>query len=235
VFNPEPRLQRLDLGQGRFCLIVDDALREPERLVQFAAAQRSAFRAVDFNAYPGIFLMAPDEVGRALDDFFAQHIRRAFDARRIVSSHCRFSIVTLPPAALRPRQWLCHRDGADAQPQQSIQACVLYLFHDSELGGTSFYEPKRSEAEIAQLLHDASVFDAETFRTRYRIEPGYMAGSNAYFECIGRVAAKWNRLIFYDGALMHSGDIPLPEQLSDDPLRGRLTLNGFYTSRRRAV
>jgi len=48
------------------------------------------------------------------------------------------------------------------------------------------------------------------------------------------IDAKWNRLIFYDGAMLHSGDIRLPERLSADPRRGRLTLNGFFTSRRHA-
>jgi hypothetical protein len=46
--------------------------------------------------------------------------------------------------------------------------------------------------------------------------------------------AKWNRLIFYDGAMLHSGDIRRPEKLSADPRAGRLTLNGFFTSRRHA-
>jgi hypothetical protein len=49
------------------------------------------------------------------------------------------------------------------------------------------------------------------------------------------VPAKWNRLIFYDGGMLHSGDIRKPERMSPDPRVGRLTLNGFFTSRRRAA
>ncbi|GAH33624.1 unnamed protein product, partial [marine sediment metagenome] len=56
-----------------------------------------------------------------------------------------------------------------------------------------------------------------------------------WFVHIGRVAAKWNRIVFYDGSMLHSGDIFAPDRLSADPLRGRLTLNGFFTSRRNAV
>ncbi len=37
----------------------------------------------------------------------------------------------------------------------------------------------------------------------------------------------------YDGAMLHSGDILSPEKLASDPATGRLTLNGFFTSRRK--
>ena len=46
------------------------------------------------------------------------------------------------------------------------------------------------------------------------------------------IEPKWNRLIFYDGDVFHSGDIRAPERLSDDPAVGRLTLNGFFTGTR---
>jgi hypothetical protein len=59
-----------------------------------------------------------------------------------------------------------------------------------------------------------------------------MNDGNRYFRKVGGIDAKWNRLIFYDGDILHSGDIPAPERLSADPLTGRLTLNGFFTSRR---
>ena len=42
-------------------------------------------------------------------------------------------------------------------------------------------------------------------------------------------------MIFYDGSIFHSGDIPVPEKLSADPHHGRLTLNGFFTCMRKAA
>ena len=41
-------------------------------------------------------------------------------------------------------------------------------------------------------------------------------------------------MIFYDGSMLHSGDIDSAGGLSSDPLTGRLTLNGFFTSKRNA-
>ena len=235
MFNPNPQLRLEDFGKGRFCIVIDEALVDPERLVQFAGDQRDTFQAVDFNAYPGVLLPAPAPLSAALNDFFARHIRRHFDARRTLRMHSRFALVTLPPQALQPCQQVCHRDSQGLDERESIQASVLYLFKDESLGGTSFYEPARSEEEIQWLFHDASTLSPEAFARKYAIEPGYIHGSNQYFTRVGSVPAKWNRMIFYDGSLLHSGDITAPEKISADPLTGRLTLNGFFTCRRNAV
>jgi hypothetical protein len=234
VFRASPRIERVALAGGTSCFVVDDALAEPERFVDWAVANREAFRPVDFNAYPGTYRMLPGAVESALEAFFNSHMRRCFDARRLRKMHCRLSMVTLPPAALRPYQWLPHSDRFGLDPGESIQATVLYLFRDAALGGTSFYAPTRSRDETARLFEDSSKLANEAFAERYGIAPGYIGASNAYFERIGGIAPRFNRLIFYDGSLLHSGDIPAPDRLSDDPARGRLTFNGFFVSRRHA-
>lgn len=233
-FNPQMRTERLDLSNGQCCYVMDDVLLEPERLVAWADTCRSAFRPVDFSAYPGQFVMLPANLDAAIGAWFTQYMRPLFDARRLIRMHVRLSMVTLPPAALRPAQWLCHSDHFGLEPAQSIQASVLYLFKDPGLGGTGFYEPARPAAEMRNLFGDAVQLSADAFAERHGIEAGYMLDSNRYFNRIGGVAARWNRMVFYDGTLLHSGDIVAPEKLNNDPLSGRLTLNGFYTCRRRA-
>ena len=235
VFHKDPRIERVALDNGDTCYVVDDALCEPERFVDWAAARRAEFRPVDFNAYPGTYRMMPAAIETALEDFFNQHMRGCFDARRMKKMHCRLSMVTLPPEALRPFQWLCHSDRFGLGPAESIQATVLYLFKDTALGGTSFYAPRRPREETAALFADSTSLSNEAFAQRHGIAPGYMRESNAYFERIGSVPARWNRLIFYDGSLLHSGDIPSEDRLSDYPTIGRLTFNGFFVSRRHAA
>lgn len=44
----------------------------------------------------------------------------------------------------------------------------------------------------------------------------------------------WNRMIFYDGRLFHSGGVGGARALTGDPATGRLTLNGFFTCSRPA-
>jgi Family of unknown function (DUF6445) len=233
VFNPRPRIERVDLIPGQACLVIDDALIEPERLVEFATARSAEFRGVDSNAYyPGILLPMPGAVNAALNDFFIEHIRHRFHARRVLQMHCRLALTTLLPTALHPYQWICHSDNIDLKPAHSMQACVLYLFKDSSLGGTGFYAPLRPWSELRSLYRDAGVLPGSEFAARYGIEPGYQCTSNAFFQRVGGVEAQWNRMIFYDGGMLHSADISAPEKLSADARRGRLTLNGFFTSRR---
>jgi hypothetical protein len=236
VFNPRPRIERVRLLNDRFCYVVDEALVDPDALVELAVRNRAVFNPVHFSAYPGNYLEMPAPIAARLNDFFVQHLRRAFDARRTVHVQCRLSMVTLPPSALRPFQTICHTDGQHLDPRQhSIQASVLYLFKDESLGGTSFYAPVRSADETARLFRDANTLSSEAFTQKYGIARSYICASNDWFAHVGRVAAKWNRIVFYDGNLLHSGDIFSPEKLSADPLAGRLTLNGFFTSRRNAA
>lgn len=232
IFNPSPRIERITLANGQHCHVVDDALVEPERFVDWAVANRERFLPVDFNAYPGTYLMAPDAVGSALQTFFLRHMRGLFDARRLLHMHSRLAMVTVPQQALRPCQWFCHSDNFGLEPTQSIQACVLYLFKDAQLGGTSFYEPTCSPQLMRQLFEHSTTLSPEAFVGRYGIQPGYMRTSNDYFRQIGSVPARWNRLIFYDGGILHSGQIDAPDRLAEDPASGRLTFNGFFTCRR---
>jgi hypothetical protein len=230
-FNPDPTISVVALGRGHSCYVIDDALVRPEAALEWACTQ--AFEPPVGYPYPGIVLRAPGGVTQRMAEYFAQHLRRRFGARRTLDATARLSLVTQPPAELEPRQWQCHRDRVSADADRIVLvASVLYLFHSPALGGTSFYRPRRSPAQTDRLIEDAQVLDARRFSQRYGLQPGYMAGSNEYFEQIASVAPAWNRLIVYDGGLFHSADVGLPALLSADPARGRLTLNGFFTCRR---
>lgn len=231
MFNPRPDIHVLPIDARHDCLVIDDALLEPERLVEYAAAHRHEFRAAAVNAYPGIELRMPDAFSTQLGEFFRQHARNRLGARRVQSVYSRLSMVTLAPEQLQPAQWFCHRDRL-VQPPQCSMASMLYLFRDESLGGTSFYRPRRSEPETLSLARDSSVLPAEQFQRKYGIQRGYMLESNAWFEHVLRVPARWNRLVFYNGDALHSGDIRAPQRLNDDPRSGRLSLNGFLVCTR---
>lgn len=231
-FNPAPRVQVLPIDARHACYVVDDALRAPEQLVRFAAQHRGRFRMAPHNAFPGLELRMPEAFDAQLDHFFRVHIRSRLGARRTVRMYSRLSMVTLPPNALSPPQWICHRDRLQQVQQQLAAACVLYLFEDPALGGTSFFRPRLSPEETALMVHESGALPPAAFAGKYGVRPGYFTESNACFEKVLTVPPRWNRLIFYDGDLFHSGDIAHPERLSDDPHRGRLTLNGFFVCTR---
>jgi hypothetical protein len=234
MFNPNPRVQAVAITPRQTCYVIDDALAEPQRWVEYAVAHRDGFRDFPDNAFPGPELRFPQPVLEAFAAFFNTHVRQALGARRLLRAAVRMSMTTRDPQDLRPAQWICHIDAMGMQPGQMIGACVLYLFDRPELGGTAFYMPTRPMDETMALMQASSQLPPERFAAEYGIAPGYMTDSNAWFQKVARIPARFNRLIFYSGTVLHSGEILNPQLLDPDPRKGRLTINGFFTCTRRA-
>ena len=232
MFNPHPKIDAVAIAGEQLCYVIDDAVLEPNRLIDYALAHRENFAMAPFNAYPGLEFHLPGPMSALLDDYFRLHIRRLFRARRTLQMYSRLSLVTLAPHELAPIQWLCHRDRMGVPPNQRVGASVLYLFKDESLGGTSFFMPRRAAGETEALMRLAGTAAPETFAAETGVAPGYLVESNAHFERVCTVPARWNRMIFYDGSLFHSPDIRAPHKLSPDPAQGRLTMNGFYSCSR---
>ncbi len=234
MFNPKPRIERLALHGEQAAWVIDDVLLEPEALVDMAVRGRSNFEPAPHNAYPGLEWRMPAKVSDPLNEFFMLHIRGLLQARRTLSMYSRLSMVTLQPMQLRPLQRLCHRDRFGVPTDQSVAACTLYLFKDPALGGTSFFLPKQDLPTTEKLIREWNVMDDFTFTQSIGQAPGYLTTANAYFEMVRAVPAAFNRAVFYDGSHFHSSHIEQPTLLTDDPARGRLTLNGFFICRRNA-
>ena len=227
MFNPHPVIQQVAIGDGRYCYVVDNLLSEPHRLAQAAVERRQAFAFNPGNSYPGIEQSLSPEFDRRLGEFYAHHLRRAFDVEQTLGLMTRMSIVTLAPQQLSPQQRICHRDARDCAPGEGATASVLYLFDDARLGGTSFYRPLRHPLEIDHLLHQARHLDGAAFSRVLGAPPAYFNGLDGYFEKTCTIPAAWNRAIFYDATVFHSGQIDAPELLDADPALGRLTVNAF--------
>lgn len=232
MFNLNPKVEAVSIAGQHICYVVDDAVTDPGGMIEYARDHRGSFTAAPFNAYPGLEFHLPESLSALLDDFFRRHIRRRIGARRTLQMYSRLSMVTLQPNELAPIQWLCHRDRMGVLPEQCVAASVLYLFKDESLGGTSFFVPRRSADETETLMRLAAAGSPEAFATETGVTPGYLVDSNAHFERVCTVPARWNRMIFYDGSLFHTPDIRMPQKLVADPARGRLTLNGFFTCSR---
>jgi hypothetical protein len=231
VFNPDPVIQTIALSAQQNAYVIDGVFSNPEGWVTEASARIEQFVESPGNAYPGIELPMPPAINQAIIGFFSTYILRRFGIRRITGSYSRLSMVTKSPDQLKPRQWICHRDGTSVPAGSRMLASVVYLFKDESLGGTSLYQPKRSVSETEALVRDASVLAPAAFTAKYGIAPGFMTEGNDWFEKTVAIPARWNRMVVYDGMVFHSGDIRRPEAMNADPGTGRLSLNGFYTGR----
>jgi hypothetical protein len=101
-FNPDPRVGISRIGREQVCVVVDDALSNPEGLVDWAASQ--SFEPVCDSSYPGQVLGVPAAIAKFVGDHFAQYARRHLRARRTQTMAVRLSLVTVPPAELEPVQ-----------------------------------------------------------------------------------------------------------------------------------
>lgn len=231
LFRPNPTVRRIPLFDGQECLVVDDALVEPAAMVAWACARRADFRPTG-HAYPGVELWLDDRHTAQLADFFMAHPGPVLGAASVVNAACRASLVSVPPASLAPLQRICHRDNRGVPEGERMFASVLYLFEDPALGGTSFYRARRPQPEVEALVHDSRVLRGPAFEARYpELGSGYMVEGNDWFERVASVPARFNRIVFYDGGVFHSGDICCPDRMSADPAAGRLTINGFLRCR----
>ncbi|MBV8664915.1 MAG: hypothetical protein JO269_00385 [Burkholderiaceae bacterium] len=239
MFNPRARIQLVPIPGYHPCVVVDDFLQDPQSLVNFALDNREHFSMALPDTFPGLELPMSEVFSARLNDFFIQHVRNHLGARRTESVYSRLSMATLQPHELSPWQRICHTDRLSASPTQCFAASVLYLFHDASLGGTSFYRPRMPPDELHRLYYAPDSpwcsMSNEAFTEVLGAAPAYQTASNEYFELLCTIPPAWNRVIFYDGCVFHSGHITAPQMLSADPVHGRLTLNGFFTCRRAAA
>ncbi|MFG6417112.1 DUF6445 family protein [Roseateles sp. DC23W] len=230
--NPDARLDVVELAGGAKVYVVDDFVLDPEALVALLQSAQDQFRPVPGHPYPGPQLGLTVGMTAELDTFFRARLAPLLQPGATLGTTARFSRVVQDAATLDARQRICHRDDSDLGAGERVAASVHYLFKDSRLGGTVFFRPLLSEADTARLRQDANTLDASAFGDKYGIAPGYMTQTGRHFEVIGRVPARWNRAIFYDGGLFHSADIDWEAARAgyeSDP--GRLTINAFFKSR----
>lgn len=221
-----PALRRIGAVEAPV-VIVDDFTGEVPAIVDIAAALAPFPRAG--NSYPGVRrLIAPaDEaanayVRRAMQAA-APFVGGAFDAERFDLVEASFSMVTEPPAALAPVQRAPHFDSVDPD----YLALLHYL---SDTPGTAFYRQRATRIERVDAAN-ADRFVA-TARAESAARTGYIAAADAQFDQIGLVEGRRDRLVIYQGALLHSGVIPAEMAFSDDPREGRLTANFFVKVQR---
>jgi len=235
AINPAAIVTISEFADGVRCAVVDDFLADPEYVREFALQSRRMFELPE-RGYPGLTLDVSGESMRDIYRFLRKRMSHKFGfLRGDVQFSSMLAITSLHPAELSNLQRVCHTD-PNRQPDRGNFASVLYLFENTDLGGTGFYRwnnrPALEQATALDLQdpRKALGFLQERF-AYFRETPRYMTGSNDVADCLGTIPAKFNRLIFYSGDLPHSAYVENPDLLSDDPLQARLTLNCFASVR----
>jgi hypothetical protein len=224
----KPELRRVGISQSPVVLI-DDFSGEPEEAASMADALAPFPDVNPGSYYPGVRrLIEPNDISanayvERICEQASQFVAGAFDVDGFDLLEASFSMVSAAPAELRPAQRAPHFDSTD----QKYYALLHYL-RVPEGTGTAFYRQRSTGIErVTEANISTFVSTAEREAAMLPADSGYINGSNLFFEQIGAVEAVPDRLIIYQGSLLHSGIIPAGMNLSPDPRVGRLTANFF--------
>jgi Family of unknown function (DUF6445) len=177
----------------------------------------------------------PDLAPQIIEDlyrFLRTRLSKVFGFHRAdIRFKAFLSNLALKPEELSPYHRMCHIDPRMSPDHETI-AGIVYLFANPELGGTGFYRWTNRELAVEAYRLAASDMGAalaylEANSETFRSPPEYMTRGTDFAEFLGATPARFNRAVFYSGAVPHSAHITRPELLSHDPAQGRLTLNLF--------
>jgi hypothetical protein len=217
---------------GGRLLIAEGASGDASAVVDIAAAL-APFPPARGNAYPGLRRMignadhAAAGYSRDLLRRLVPLINATFDLAGFDLLTASFSMVTAPPDRLAVPQRMPHFDSLDPN-----YLAILHYLGGTDGSGTAFYRQRATGIDrVTDANRAAFIAAAEREAAGWS---GYIGGSTPSFERIDMVAAVPDRVIVYQGSLLHSGTIPPGMSFSDDPRTGRLTANFFVRGRPRA-
>jgi len=208
--------------------IVDNALADARAAVDMAAGL-APFPPIDNNYYPGQRrLIQRDEPAHAytaaLCNAMAPVMHQVFGVARFHVREASFSIVTQRPETTQLIQRVPHFDTVDPEDY-----AILHFLAVPPQGGTAFYRHRRTGYErltetryapyLAALDQDLAEFGPPA--------PAYVTAASPVFEQIGRCDGLFNRVLIYQGALLHCAEIARDFAFNADPRHGRLTGNIF--------
>lgn len=226
-----PQLQRVGNGQSPI-IVIDNFSGDFEQVGGLADAL-APFPRIEGNYYPGVrrTITQSDKSAYAYVlgacNKAAPFVGSVFGVKGFDLVEASFSIVTLRPEDLDPLQRTPHFDS----PEQNIFALLHYL-RVPKGSGTAFYRHRSTGIErVTSGNLPFFVSRARAEASMLPIDSGYMHGSDAFYEEIGRVEAVPDRVVIYHSSLLHSGIVPPGMPLSADPREGRLTANFFLRGR----
>lgn len=212
--------------------MIDDFSERLDEILDIAR-ELAPFPQSGGTYYPGLRrIFGPDDIrasayAASLCQGAAPFIAGAFDVESFNLIEASFSIVTTRPSDLSPPQRAPHFDSTDPK-----HYALLHYLRVSAGTGTAFYRQRSTGIERVTDMNVAQfVAVAEREAAMLAPDSGYISGSDEFFEQTVAVEAVPDRLLIYQGGLLHSGIIPPAMSFSADPGVGRLTANLFVRGR----
>ena len=226
--NPEASHRIFTVGNEKTTVyVIDDVLMDLSPILNDAATA-AAFSSEISTYYPGVRAHLPRGYAEAMITAVRGILHNSFDAPTDASLHVKagyYSLVSHAPEDLHPLQQIPHFDSSNR-----FYFAIMHYLNPGDFGGTSFYRHKATGFENITNENKASyINEAEQLAAtkQHNGSQGYFLDSDAYFERLGSISYRQNRLVIYPGSLLHSGNISSAKDIDDNPNTGRLTANLF--------
>lgn len=212
-------------------VVIDDFSGETDAIVEIAASL-APFPGARGTFYPGVRRIIGEADGPAWAyaastmKAAAPFIGGGFDTDGFDLVEASFSMVTARPDSLDTAQRAPHFDSTDPN-----YIAVMHYLGGVNGSGTAFF--RQRSTGIERVDNDNLADFVAAARSESHELAGYTSGSNRFFEQIAVVEGVPDRLIIYQGNLLHSGVIPHEMNFSSDPGVGRLTANFFIVAKHR--
>ena len=179
----------------------------------------SSTYSISLTDYPGLHSLIKGVEGEQ----FSQDLSNLLHSENLLPLNCSvgrmdFSVVTVQPEKLRPRQQHPHID--------PLPFFAVVHLSDINKSGTSFYENCVTGLQI--VADDEQTALHLNFIKEYgahKLPEGYNIAESALWKLIGHVEGKFNRLVFYPGNAYHGvepGEVPQPFVLSQARITQRV-------------
>ncbi|MGO2370753.1 MAG: DUF6445 family protein [Pseudoalteromonas prydzensis] len=230
--NPKINIEKQIVpGTNVYAFIIDDFLLDTASVMNFAyniAYFNPMFS--DNSFYPGIRDHMPQPYQRLLHTFFQNEILPRIRNKNYSESILHkslLSLVSCKPENLIVDQKVPHIDSCDERDY----AFVHYLSGE-ELGGTSIYKYLPQNLVEFKEEHKPVLNEIiSNVKSTPHEHTGYITGSTSLFEQVFKIEAKFNRLVIYQGNLLHSANINSEEKCLANPKIGRLSIASFASVR----
>lgn len=210
-------------------LIIDNLMKNPEAMVDFAANTSFDFDKKEGNYYPGVRVPPPREYFPALMSVIRPILQKEYGIQwhaEMTKAECAISLLTFKPEELSKLQSVPHFDSANPR-----QFALLHYLCDKKHGGTAFYRHNQTGYETIsreRLDNYMHVFKDDLDKNGPPRQE-YIRDSNERFTQIGSVDIDYNRLVIYPSYLLHSARVDPLISVDSNPRTGRLTANAFVT------
>jgi len=224
ALNPAADIQIMRIGAERQpVLVIDNAVVEPQALIDYAAHRTHFGPPPAGSYYPGLNARLPSNYLPMLVAALRAPLTQIFGVSPAhpLPGFGFFGLATVRDEDLGPFQVVPHIDTF----KWPAFAGVHYLC-GPEFGGTGFFRQVSTGFETVSPSRNYKYNRVLKTEMATSADPGVLG---AFYERIEAVEAKFNRFILYSASQLHS-PLAVSDRLRVEPRTGRLTANIFLNT-----